>query len=254
MIITYDRSSAAWERYEPFLERLITKHAAQRVCEIGAGANPSLSLEFVARTHLDYILVDPAATELAKAPGGYRKIAADIHAAGTELGAGFDLVCSRMVVEHLDRPAEFHRGVFDLLGESGRAFHFFPTLYAPPFVANAILPDALTAKLLPLVLDDRDEDGAHGKFVAHYHWCRGPTGRQIARFAQVGFDVEEYVGFFGHGYYRKLPPLQALHDRFTTFLIKHPIPALTSLAFVVLRKRGSTSNNGSADTDTGAER
>lgn len=82
----------------------------------------------------------------------------------------------------------------------------------------------------------RARSEAHGKFPALYAWCRGPTARQIACFERLGYAVEEYTGFFRHDYYCSIPPLQRLADGAASLLRRHPIPQLTSYAFVVLRK------------------
>jgi hypothetical protein len=52
----------------------------------------------------------------------------------------------------------------------------------------------------------------------------------------VGFRVEEWHGTFGHHYYHVIPPLATLQRAKSNFLLKHPAPALTSFAAVVLRK------------------
>ncbi len=160
---------------------------------------------------------------------------ADIAAADFDAGEPFDLVVSRMVAEHIEDAQTFHANVNRLLVPDGRAFHFFATLYALPFVVNRLLPRAVGDDILTALRPP--EARARPKFRAYYRWCRGPTARQIRRFTEAGFDVEEYVGFFGHSYYRKVLPIQELENRLARLLVRRPIPALTSFAYVVLRKR-----------------
>ena len=64
----------------------------------------------------------------------------------------------------------------------------------------------------------------------------GPTRRAIKRFESVGFEVKEFYGTFGHQYYYQIPPLNASEFAKARFLLRHPVPALTSYAVVVLRK------------------
>jgi hypothetical protein len=139
-----------------------------------------------------------------------------------------------MVAEHIERPAAFHANVNRLLVPNGRAFHFFATLYALPFVVNRLFPprigDDVLAALRPVPARSRP------KFRAYYRWCRGPTARQIRLFTRLGYSVEEYAGFFGHGYYGKVKPLQELENRLARLLVRRPVPLLTSFAYVVLRK------------------
>jgi hypothetical protein len=48
--------------------------------------------------------------------------------------------------------------------------------------------------------------------------------------------VEEWHGTFGHHYYHVIPLPATLQRAKSNFLLKHPAPALTSFAAVVLRK------------------
>ncbi len=75
-----------------------------------------------------------------------------------------------------------------------------------------------------------------GKFPAYYGWCRGPTRRQITRFKRTGFEVLAYRGFFGHDDYRRLPGVRWINQRLADFLVRHPVSAWTTLAYVILRK------------------
>ena len=63
--------------------------------------------------------------------------------------------------------------------------------------------------------------------------------RQIRRFEGIGYQLEEYVGFFGHGYYRMLRPVQSLNDALALMFVRHPVPLLTSYAQVLLRRAGT---------------
>lgn len=232
--IAFDLWPAAWTGYIPFLEALIDRTGARSVCDVGAGARPSLPLEVVKKRGLEYVLVDVSEKELAKAPDGYIKIQADVTAADFRMDEKFDLVVSRMVAEHIVHPVIFHTNVRRMLVPDGTAFHFFATLYSLPFVVNRVLPPGLSYVVLQLVRPSTVRK--RSKFRAYYRWCRGPTRRQIARFAELGYDVEEYLGFFGHTYYARATPIQHLETAVARTLVKHPVPLLTSFAYVVLRK------------------
>jgi SAM-dependent methyltransferase len=237
MNISYRNSDAAWGGYEGYLSELITRLKPRGVLELGAGANPTFDRTFATGHALDYSILDISATELNKAPDGYRKIEADISAPKIRLDCEFDLVFSRMLAEHLPDGEVFHRNVLDLLSPGGHAFHFFPTLFAPPFVANLLLPEQLSESLLRLVQRGREQEGMHAKFPARYSWCRGPTKGQLERLKKVGYTVEEYIGFFGHsGYYEKFPPAKRLHEAISNWFMRHPVPQLTSFAYLLLRK------------------
>ena len=57
----------------------------------------------------------------------------------------FDLVISRMVMEHVRDAKRAWTNISGLLAPGGVAFAFHPTLYAPPFLINWLAPEALTA-------------------------------------------------------------------------------------------------------------
>lgn len=238
--IRYASSTTAWGGYTGYVQDLIVRSGARRVLELGGGANPAIPLDFLERHGVEYTVLDISPTELAKAPAGYRTLCRDIGAARMDLSdrAGYyNLVFSKMLAEHVRDGEQMHRNVFRLLAPGGHAVHYFPTLYAPPFVVNRLFPERLTDHLLHWLESGREQDGRKGKFPAYYSWCRGPTRRQLARLQGLGYAVEEYIGFFGHRvYYRRLPPVRRVHCWIADWLVSHPIPALTSSSYVVLGK------------------
>jgi 2-polyprenyl-3-methyl-5-hydroxy-6-metoxy-1,4-benzoquinol methylase len=236
VLISYDHAPRAADTWPALVEKLVERMQPRRVCDLGGGAHPALSQEFVAEQRLEYLVVDVSEEELAKAPAGYAKLVADVASPTFALPEEYDLAFSISVAEHISRPDLFHRNILRLLVPGGSAFHFFSTLYALPFVANRLLPEQVAERLLRLVQPGREQVLGHGKFPALYRWCRGPTRRQIARFEQIGFRVEEYVGYFGHGYYWKVGPLQAVQDALETLLVRRPVPLLTSYASILLKK------------------
>lgn len=240
--IRYARTTPDW--HGDFVARVrdvIAASGARRICEIGAGANPALSPDFIAEHGLSYLVTDASEAELRKAPSSYEKMRLDLCARNFEAPGAFDLAFSLSVAEHASDPALFHGNVRALLGNDGTAMHVFSTLYALPFVVNRLLPEAVGISLVERFFPGREKGGSHGKFPALYRWCRGPTHSQIDRLEACGFAVEEYVGLFGHFYYRSLPTLQRTADRLADWLVAHPTPWLTSYAYVVLRPRATAS-------------
>jgi SAM-dependent methyltransferase len=212
------------------LKSLVQRTGASRIADLGAGAHPVLDAEYVKSAGLDYTIIDISESELEKAGTSYKKVIGDVTKEGFARGGRFDLVHSRWLLEHISNPRQFHRNVLEMLEPGGRAVHFFPTLYSLPFVLNWALPEAVSSRLLGTSFAGRS------KFPARYRWCRGPTRRQIGRFMTAGFEVEEYVGYYGHPYYQRLRPLDAA---------EHPLPGLTSFASVTLVKpplHGSSSD------------
>jgi uncharacterized UPF0146 family protein len=237
MSVIYGRSEEAWNGFNQHVVQLIDHRHCQRILEIGAGRNPALTVDFVQSRGLEYTLLDISSDEMKKAPNSLRKIQADIASDDIDGIGEYDLVFSRMLAEHVRDGAVFHRNVYRLLAANGIAFHFFPTLYAPPFLLNRLLPEKVAEILLYGVQPGRREGEGHPKFPAQYSWCRGPTKRQIDRLKSLGYNIEEYAGFFGHcGYYKRVRPVEQLHHLFVRWLLCHPVPWLTSFAYVVLSK------------------
>ena len=246
----YAHSSVAWSGMTRQILALIADGGVRRVLEVGGGANPLLSLAVVEQHGLEYTVLDIAQTELDKALGGYVKVLGDIGDPTLDVPGGYDLVFSRMLAEHVRSGEVFHRNVLRLLAPGGRAFHFFPTLYAPPFVLNRLLPERLAHALLNLLEPGRQQDGRHAKFPAHYSWCRGPTDRHIRRIEGLGYHVDEYIGFFGHDvYYTHVPVVRGWHRLWSNWLVAHPLPWLTSFAYLTLSRPISAPTRAPANAD-----
>ena len=233
--IHYDHYSSAWG-FEHFLRDLVLKSQSTKICEVGAGANPVLNLEFMSAHSLDYTLIDISEAELAKTNPAYTKVIADVADKRFVPFDRYDVVFSKMLAEHVHDAEAFHRNVYSLLSKDGLAVHFFPTLYALPFLLNRFLPDSWSDWIVQRVSPSRSKEGKHGKFPARYEWCYGPTRRQLQRFASIGYEVQEYVGFFGHAYFDRIAPLRLLSSWTTRYFLAHPSPHLTSYAYVVLRR------------------
>ncbi|MGO9607089.1 MAG: class I SAM-dependent methyltransferase [Candidatus Binataceae bacterium] len=235
--IRYEFFKDGWDNFYGTLEDLIHRLGAKKVLEIGGGGvHQSLTKEFVELNGIQYTLLDISTEQLARAPEQYMKVQADIGATDLNLSGDYDVVCSHMLAEHIKNGERLHRNVYRLLAPGGVAFHFFPTLYALPYLANRLLPRRLTAKVLSIVQSGREPESIYPMFPAFYSWCRGPTKAQINKLENVGYQVEQYIGFFGHEYYKKLKCVDRLHRALSRWLILHPTARLTSHAYLVLRK------------------
>jgi hypothetical protein len=97
-----------------------------------------------------------------------------------------------------------------------------------------LTPDGLAEAALDIIAP-RDKY-RKAKFKAYYDWCYGPTESNIRRLQNIGYDIQQYIGFFGHGYYEEYGPIQWIHEKETNLLLKHPNPNLTSYAFLILAR------------------
>lgn len=235
--VRFRRTGEAFADFDRRVAEIIDEHGFKSVCEIGGGANPLLPLDFVQERGLDYAILDISQEELDKAPDGYRKLCGDITGDSPFQSGQFDFVFSKMLAEHVVDGRRFHLNVLEILKPDGYAFHFFPTLYAFPFLLNHMIPEAFSLKLLRKLNPDRFATGKTNKFPAHYSWTKGPTRGQMRAIKRLGYEIVAYTGLVGHeGYYRKLKPLQALHNLGAKAIIALRIPYLTSYAYLELRK------------------
>jgi SAM-dependent methyltransferase len=238
MDITFLHSDNEWNEYSAFVQRLVQEQAARKICDVGGGANPVLPLQFINENQLDCTILDISSAELEKAPCGYKKLIQDIEAQNSVPTAQFDLVVSKMMAEHLRSGRLFHKNIFSMLKPGGVAVHYFPTLYALPFLVNKWVPEGLSSFLLDIFLPrDRFQ---RGKFPAYYSWCFGPTRPMLKMLREIGYEIVRYRGFFGNTYYTRVPVVRDLHRVYARFLVNHPNPYLTSFAQVVMRKPENT--------------
>ena len=234
MQISYYPLAVSEKGYLPTLEFLARLPGVHSICEIGGGANPALSLDFVRQHDLEYSVLDICQEELDKAPDGYKKICADITDDTLTFPCCYDLVFSQMVGEHIQSARKFHANVFRMLTDTGIAFHFFPTLFTFPFVVNWLTPEWISRAALDIIAP-RDKF-RKAKFRAYYDWCFGPTDGNMRRLRDIGYQIQQYIGFFGHGYYEEYGPVQWIHEREINLLLKHPNPYLTSYTFLMVSR------------------
>jgi len=216
--------------------QLIASNGFTTVCEIGGGRSPLFTREEAAAMGLDYTILDISDTELGAAPDHVKKIEADIGALDPNRFPGrYDFMFSRMLAEHVSDATAMHRNVLQMLRPGGMAFHYFPTLYTPAFVANRLLPDGVARRLLFFIFPWRRNEQL-AKFPARYAKCLGPTPRMKRYFERLGYVVEEYRPFYGTDYLVKIPVLGFIDSVFTRFVARRRSPLFTSYVWLVLRK------------------
>jgi hypothetical protein len=220
-----------------FFQSLISTYNCRRILEIGSGANPTLPPRYVEANGLSYVTSDVNREELEKANSVFERLVLDlsVEKIDASLLGSFDCILSRMVSEHIRNGHQYHSNLYKMLRPGGISVHCFSTLWSAPFAVNRLLPERLTNRLLN-TFSPRDRH-RHEKFKAYYSWSRGPSHRMIRRFETLGFEVLQYIGYFGHPYYySKMPWLHRLEIQKSRFLVKHPIPTFCAYATIVLRK------------------
>lgn len=222
--------------YTDFLLETAHQNDVKSVAELGGGAKPIIADLDAWGFVPNRIAIDISAEELAKADDTVEKRVADLCQPITDGLNSYDMVFSNMLCEHVPDAQAFHRNAFNLLRPGGVAVHFFPTLYATPFVVNRLLPEEFARSVLNVFHPDRLKDPKRGKFPALYKWCKGPTQKTLSLYESVGFEVEEWRAGYGHSYYSRVPFLNKAEKAKARFLVRHPAPALTSFAVIKLRK------------------
>lgn len=221
-------------KHQGFFDSIVSGYSPQSILELGSGADPTLTPEYVLDSGAYYVTSDADARELEKADAAFERLVLDAMTDVAELSGKFDCILSRMVGEHIKDGEQYHRNIYEMLKPGGISVHCFSTLGALPFVANRVLPGPVSDLLLHRYAPR--EGHTAGKFKAYYSWSRGPSRSMLRRFEGLGFEVISYTGYFGHNYYRSIPWLHRLEMMKADLLLKHPIPQLCSYSTVVLRK------------------
>ncbi len=206
-----------------------------RMLEVGGGRSPMLAEEDVRALGATYTVNDIDPDELARAPEWVSRLEGDI-ADPSLLGGedGFDVVFANMVFEHVADPQEGYRNIVARLSPGGYLVNFVPTMYAPPFVLNKLLPEDLTSRLL-LRIQPHRHVGDKPKFPAYYRWCTATSATE-ARLRGAGFSECEAVPFYGHSYYKKVPGLRDASAMVSRAAHKRGLRPLASYAYLVAQR------------------
>lgn len=220
----------AFEDFRDHCRRAIEVNDARTVCDVGGGWRPLFSIEDVHDLGISYTVLDVSRDSLQRTPPDYDTVCADICNPPRELTASFDLVFSMFVAEHVRDGGAMHRSIFEMLRPGGIAIHVFPTLFHPAFVANKLLPEQLTQRLVSRLVHHTD------KFPARYSWCFGPTRSMHRRLRAIGYEVLEFRPFYGTYYLDRVPVLRKVDDGLARWAARRRMPYLTSFARLELRK------------------
>lgn len=232
-------SDWAWEHYELTILALARHYGLHRVCEIGGGRDPLFTAEQAAEHGIELVVNDIDAGELALAPPGLHTARFDI--AGDLSGVrpadgGFDMMVSRMVFEHVDGVERAWRNIHALLAPGGVALAFFPTLWAPVFALNHMLPEKVSRAIVHALFPRRRSGGDDPIFPAFYDGCRGSARRLTPMLNRAGFRDVHVQPFWGHGYFERMPGLRQLDHGFNALAAAADWRLVTTYAYVLARK------------------
>jgi SAM-dependent methyltransferase len=241
----YDCSEGwAWDNYRPTILGFVHacrqsgRHAQGlvRVLEIGGGRGPLLTPAEAAAAGVEFTVNDIDARELSLAPAEFNKAQFDIAGQVDPSWEGrFDLIFSRMVVEHVKGAPRAWANMHALLAPGGVALAFHPTLYAPPFVVNWLLPESLTARVLRFFFPIR-HDAGYPKFPARYEMCVTEPSKVEPILTGCGFSQVLIAPFWRHGYFRHIPLLREAESALQHLAEKRDWRALTTYAYTLARR------------------
>ena len=222
----------AFAHFKDRCRQLIVDHELTQLGDVGGGRLPMFSPPEIEELGVRYVLLDASQAELDFAPVNYQKVCADI--CDPRLEAGYDLLFTKMLAEHVKDGAAMHRNILRLLVPGGMAFHFFPTLYHPAFLVNRVVPERLGRAAVAGLRQGPAKEFI--KFPAYYSHCYGPTPRSHRFFTNLGYEVLEYQPFYGSSYLGRIPLLREVEDAFARACAKWQSGTFTAFAWLLLRK------------------
>jgi SAM-dependent methyltransferase len=240
----YDsREVWAWDMYEAAVLAFAAycRQAARhedglvRLLEIGGGRRPLLSPEQARAAGIAYTVNDISSRELAFGPPEFARAEFDVAGAvDPALYGRHDLIISRMVMEHVRDASRAWANMAALLAPGGVALAFHPTLYAPPFMINRLIPETLTAPVLKYFFADR-HDGDFPKFPARYDLCRADPAVVEPALRRAGFGEVLTAPFWGDRYFRHLPGIREAGDALSSLAEQRDWRLLASYAYTIGR-------------------
>ncbi len=232
-------SNWAWSHYEELVLRLSSRFGLSTLCEIGGGRDPGFLPTNPALRGLSLTVNDIDQHELDCAPEGLAKacfnIAGDLSEADATPGS-FDLMFSRMVFEHVDGVESAWNNIYTLLKPGGVALAFFPTLYAPVFMVNRMIPEKLSRAIVHALYPARRDGGSDPKFPALYDHCVSSERTLRPMLERAGFSDIHVQPFWGHGYFKRMPVIREADDLFNRLAARIDWRLMSTHAFVLVRK------------------
>ena len=223
---------SAYRQYKNVVAALA---ANRRLLEIGAGRRPFLAPEEIEERGIRYTANDIVKRELDLIPFPVEKAVFDsCGEVPPECVGAFDIICSKMVQEHVSNGEKFYRNILKLLSDGGVALNFHPTLYSPPFLINRAFPENVTRPVLRFFKPERNT-GNIPKFPATYELCySSATTADMIR--EIGFSAVHIIPFYHHEYFDGIPGLRSLDDALSAWARRRDVRALSSYAYTVVMK------------------
>jgi 2-polyprenyl-3-methyl-5-hydroxy-6-metoxy-1,4-benzoquinol methylase len=223
---------SAYLQYKNIVSTLSTN---RRLLEIGAGRRPLWTSTEIKQCNIDYVANDIAETELDRIPFPVKKAVFDCCGELPRVFFNsFDVICSKMVQEHVKSGDNFYCNIFRLLKPGAVAINFHPTLYCPPFLFNRILSGNVSSFILGILTGERTDETIP-KFTATYELCYS-SHRTAELIKNIGFSKVSIFPFYHHEYFKKIPLLRIFDDAISTWAQTRDVRLLSSYAYTVVKK------------------
>jgi 2-polyprenyl-3-methyl-5-hydroxy-6-metoxy-1,4-benzoquinol methylase len=221
--------------YRQYKSIVIALAANRRLLEIGAGRRPLLTPEEIKERNVHYTANDIMQNELDLIPFPVEKAVFDsCGGVPPECAGRYDVICSKMVQEHVSNGEKFYSNILKLLSNGGVALNFHPTLYSPPFFINRAFSEHLTRAVLRFFKPERNVSNIP-KFPATYELCYSlaATANVISK---IGFSAVQIIPFYHHEYFASIPGLRTLDNALSDWARRQDVRALSSYAYTVVIK------------------
>ena len=200
------------------------------VLDVGAGRRPTISVaERPADVH--YVGLDESPGELdASEPDSYdERVVADAQVLIPDLAGRFDLIVAWQVLEHFSDLPGAAAAFYQYAKPGGLFVSMLSGRYAASSIANRILPQALSRRLVAYLMR-RPAETVFPAFYDHAY-------ERGLRDAFAGWDEFRVVPLWrGADYFARLPGLRWLYLRYEDWAIRHDHTNLATHYMVAARK------------------
>jgi len=236
----------AWRDYNFLLENILDKIQKSKttldninVLEIGAGKKSSFNQLLKDKYSLKIVGLDISEEELKENTLNDSIIIFDAtntnyESSLKEAGNKFDLVVSKMVLEHISDPEVTHKLIAFCLKPEGLAVHFHPTLYDPAFLLNKFLNHKISSGLVKFLSPGRH---AVGVFPAYYKNCTTINKKLITFFDTCGYSLFFERHYYGTDYFCFFFPIYIIIFHFLLLCCKFGLKTYTSYSLFCLQKK-----------------
>ena len=221
----------AWSDFYQILDSLLRSQEISAVLEIGGGARPFLTEEQVNQYGIRYVVIDSSFDELEKSKAAYFDPRV-VDLSNETIEEKYDLIFSKMLLEHMEHPDEFHHNILKAMHHQSIVVHFYACRYSLHAIINKMLPSSWT-DFIVYKLQGRNPE-KQGKFKAYYKKCLGPTKKERRYFENLGYQISTFNGYLGHDYLKRIYILSIIERIYSNLLVRIGSSSLCSNAIIKL--------------------